>query len=84
MEFDHVVPKINNVTSLTHANFERIQEEIDRCEVVCANCHRRRTKKRRQLAVENGEVTLKFVPGSVGLLEQDRLFEVESGGWETK
>lgn len=46
MDFDHVRgEKINEVAYLvSHARSIRvIQEEIDKCELVCANCHRVRT-----------------------------------------
>lgn len=46
LEFDHVRgKKESNVATLIHntASIKRIQAEIAKCEVVCANCHRRRT-----------------------------------------
>jgi hypothetical protein len=47
MDFDHKNPdeKSANVSSLVSrgASLARIQEEIDKCVVVCANCHRIRT-----------------------------------------
>jgi hypothetical protein len=49
LEFDHVREgKRGNVAELvTHGfSLRRIVEEVDRCEVVCANCHRRRTALR--------------------------------------
>ena len=49
LEFDHVKPKRNNVSDLvTHGySIAAIAREIMACEVVCANCHRRRTAQRR-------------------------------------
>lgn len=49
LEFDHVGPKLDNVSNLVRDghSLERIQSEIDCCEVRCANCHRRRTAQRR-------------------------------------
>lgn len=48
MEFDHIGNK-----SFTVSNFaakgktlEKVKQELEKCEVVCANCHRRRTAKR--------------------------------------
>ena len=46
LEFDHVGDdKVANVSSLARrsAAWERIEAEIAKCEVRCANCHRRRT-----------------------------------------
>ena len=49
MDFDHVRGvKLNNVgTMVTHGHSrERVMEEIAKCDLVCANCHRIRTKSR--------------------------------------
>jgi hypothetical protein len=48
VEFDHLRDKSWNVGSMVSHNSEwaRILEEIAKCEVVCANCHRRRTARR--------------------------------------
>jgi hypothetical protein len=47
LEFDHVGEKNFNVsTALRVRNWQSILEEIAKCEVVCANCHRRRTARR--------------------------------------
>lgn len=46
LEFDHVRgEKSSDVSKMVHntRSLKAIQEEIDKCEVVCANCHRRRT-----------------------------------------
>lgn len=50
MHFDHVRgEKISNVSTMVNAglSLETIQEEIDKCEVVCANCHAIRTWERK-------------------------------------
>lgn len=48
LEFDHVRGKkkkmLSQVTRLMW-NLESIKEEISKCEVRCANCHRRKTAK---------------------------------------
>lgn len=49
LEFDHVTTdKVANVSALLVKHWEVIVEEIAKCEVVCANCHRRRTATRLQ------------------------------------
>lgn len=50
MDFDHVSsPKLYNVASMFahHYSREKIEAEIAKCELVCANCHRIRTRDRR-------------------------------------
>jgi DNA-binding CsgD family transcriptional regulator len=48
LEFDHlsnkefVISQFNNTTK----NLERVKKEIEKCEVVCANCHKNRTYTR--------------------------------------
>ena len=46
LEFDHLADKTKGVSELRTHSLKRIQEEIDKCEVVCANCHRKRTYAR--------------------------------------
>ena len=49
MDFDHSVGEKTMVVSLmAHRGWskERILEEVDKCELVCANCHRERTHRR--------------------------------------
>lgn len=45
LDFDHVTgEKIDRVSRLVQtSSIERIQEEIDKCVLRCANCHRERT-----------------------------------------
>ncbi len=47
LEFDHQRDKLANVSSLIcePASPKRLKAEVEKCEVVCANCHRRRTAK---------------------------------------
>jgi hypothetical protein len=48
LEFDHLRDKLFAVgTALTSRSWQSVLEEIEKCEVVCANCHRRRTARRR-------------------------------------
>jgi transcription elongation factor Elf1 len=47
LEFDHIGEKTGGISyGVKHWVLSRLQEEISRCEVVCANCHRRRTYTR--------------------------------------
>lgn len=48
MDFDHVRgKKLFGVTSSHHRSKKQILEEVAKCELVCANCHRIRTQNRR-------------------------------------
>jgi hypothetical protein len=48
LEFDHLHDKSFNIGwGLCQRNWQAIVDEMDKCEVVCANCHRRRTARRR-------------------------------------
>jgi hypothetical protein len=50
LEFDHLDSELKSFDigqSLSYRNWPSILEEIEKCEVVCANCHRRRTALRR-------------------------------------
>ena len=46
LDFDHVVGKTENVMKLARSevSLRRLDEEIERCVVLCANCHRRKTR----------------------------------------
>jgi hypothetical protein len=52
MDFDHLdaSTKVMNIALMTRSVMSReaIQAEIDKCELVCANCHRLRTQSRGQ------------------------------------
>jgi hypothetical protein len=49
LEFDHLKDKSFTISSYVNNSrlwSSKIQEEIDKCEIVCANCHRIRTSQR--------------------------------------
>ena len=47
LEFDHLGDKAFNIgEGLRDRSWRAIVEEMAKCEVVCANCHRRRTARR--------------------------------------
>jgi hypothetical protein len=50
LEFDHLDPALKEFNigqALSHRAWSSIVAEIEKCEVVCSNCHRRRTARRR-------------------------------------
>jgi hypothetical protein len=48
LEFDHLRDKAFTIgQALAKRSWQSILDEIKKCEVVCANCHRRRTAIRR-------------------------------------
>jgi hypothetical protein len=48
MDYDHVGgEKVGNLaTMIRYGNWSKVEEEIAKCELVCSNCHRLRTKRR--------------------------------------
>ena len=51
MEFDHVRGKKSFTISQMYAFYKPwkvVQEELRKCDLVCANCHRIRTKRRKE------------------------------------
>ncbi len=46
LEFDHLRDKTYNIASMLHFSWAKVLQEIEKCEVVCANCHRIRTGNR--------------------------------------
>lgn len=47
MDFDHIKEKTYNVSLMKGFGVEALKKEISKCELVCSNCHRIRTHKRR-------------------------------------
>lgn len=50
MHFDHIYEKNASIADLSRScvSVERLQQEVDNCELVCANCHAVRTHERKQ------------------------------------
>lgn len=48
LDFDHLRDKKYNISRMIHDGFSwrQIKKEIEKCEIVCANCHRIRTYQR--------------------------------------
>lgn len=49
LEFDHKDPKqkINNIGSMRNQSDETVKAEMDKCEIRCVNCHRKKTAAQR-------------------------------------
>jgi hypothetical protein len=50
MDFDHLegFVKLGSINKMLTANMDVLRAEIAKCELVCSNCHRIRTIKRRR------------------------------------
>lgn len=47
MDFDHIGVKKGLISEIINSgNAKKLKEEIEKCELVCANCHRIRTYRR--------------------------------------
>lgn len=48
MDFDHLEDKVDNISTMVQnkVSLVKLQREIDKCELVCAICHRIRTFNR--------------------------------------
>lgn len=53
LEFDHLHSKEYNVSTMISEGFgwEKVKKEIDKCQVLCANCHRIKTAKERNYKI---------------------------------
>lgn len=73
MDFDHLpgYSKVDDVASLPNRGSPNlIRAELVKCEVVCANCHRLRTKLRRQNIAGPAQTEAEYAevgPGGVAL-----------------
>lgn len=45
LDFDHRHDKSYNVACMVYHSLESVQKEMKKCDVRCANCHRRKTAK---------------------------------------
>jgi hypothetical protein len=57
LEFDHRGDKLANISDLMKSvtSLEKIEDEINKCDVRCANCHRRKT------SIDQGWFTHKYL-----------------------
>lgn len=53
MQFDHVrgIKNFNIGTMWYKKGLQKILEEIEKCDIVCANCHAERTFRRKEMAL---------------------------------
>lgn len=51
MEFDHLSNKHFDISQSKNKSLKKIKIEIAKCELVCSNCHRERTHKRRNAII---------------------------------
>ncbi len=53
LEFDHLGDKKFNISEYRRitSSISKVQEEIEKCQLVCSNCHRIRTVKRKNCIV---------------------------------
>ena len=63
MHFDHIEDnKINSIANLaTRASWQAVLDEIEKCELVCANCHAERTHQRiveKRCVVQSGRTVV--------------------------
>lgn len=48
LEFDHLSDKISDISAMyRNYTLEKVKKEIEKCQIRCANCHRRKTAKER-------------------------------------
>lgn len=54
MDFDHLdsSKKEFGISNAWNLSFDRLMEEVKKCEVVCSNCHRIRTHKRQKILTD--------------------------------
>lgn len=45
LQFDHLRDKVAVVSRMMDYSWESILKEIEKCQVLCANCHARKTAK---------------------------------------
>ena len=50
MDFDHRpgTKKVKVLSRMARYGMDKVKAEVEKCDIVCANCHRIRTHKRRQ------------------------------------
>jgi ssDNA-binding Zn-finger/Zn-ribbon topoisomerase 1 len=74
LEFDHLRDKTRSLTQLAHdgVTIATLEQEIEKCEVVCAICHRLRTKRRRTTRASADPVAARNVAFAKAVLAERR------------
>lgn len=57
MQFDHLRDKVNSVSKMKLLRHETIVAEIEKCDLVCANCHADRSYKRQNPSLAKSGLT---------------------------
>lgn len=52
LHFDHLDDKKYHISQRSSTKLKNLMSEIDKCEIVCANCHAERTHKRLTLIID--------------------------------
>lgn len=53
LQYDHLRDKVNNVSAMARSHgLKKVLEEIEKCDLICANCHANRTHERQAAVVE--------------------------------
>lgn len=49
LEFDHINPELKTVNISHNVTFAAMQVELDKCQLLCNNCHRQKSKEEAKL-----------------------------------
>lgn len=63
LDFDHIKGKRHNINAMRSHSIKTIDEEINKCVVRCANCHRKKTAKEGNWEKLKYSVSRRFDPG---------------------
>lgn len=57
LEFDHIDPKTKlfTITQRTHLSWDRLRVELDKCQLLCASCHKKKTSVDARARVTHGK-----------------------------
>lgn len=85
MDFDHVPGRGGKLGSVpSRPTLRAILDEARKCDVVCANCHRVRTLRRRQVRRSNEQERGRWLDGLAEAVEREREALRQVAAQETK